>query len=80
MDLLAVQVSCMHADEANNILWLGHMDGRVSGFVLGPTPGSPINSQLIHQWQVCQAYLQSWNFEEKASPEETSLISDLPCI
>lgn len=42
----------MYADEVNNILWLGHMDGKVSGFVLGPTPGSPINSQLVHQWQV----------------------------
>ena len=42
----------MHADDVNHVLWLGHADGKVSGFALGPTAGAPINSQLIHQWQV----------------------------
>jgi len=41
----------MYTDEVNNILWMGHKDGKVSGFLLGPAAGSPINTRRIHQWQ-----------------------------
>lgn len=52
ISLSGMQIACMHADEVNNMLWLGHKDGKVSGYLLGPSPGTPLNAKLLHQWQV----------------------------
>ena len=48
----AGQVTCTFADPLSNILWLGHSDGRVSAFSMGDAPGTAVNGQLLHCWQV----------------------------
>ena len=51
---IRLQVSCTFVDEVTNILWVGHVDGKITAFSLGPTAGQPINSSRIIHWQVQQ--------------------------
>jgi len=46
-------VTCTFTDHLSNILWMGHSDGRVSAFSMGDAPGTAVNGQLLHCWQVC---------------------------
>ena len=48
----AGQVTCILADHLSNLLWLGHSDGHVSAFSMGDAPGTAVNGQLLHCWQV----------------------------
>lgn len=56
----AGQVTCTLADPLSNILWLGHSDGRVSAFSMGDAPGTAVNGQLLHCWQVNTADGAFW--------------------
>ena len=48
----AGKVTCMLADHLSNTLWMGHSDGRVSAYSMGDAPGTAVNGQLLHCWQV----------------------------
>ena len=45
------KVTCLMVDEMAGMLWLGHEDGRISGFPLGPKPGTSINTRRQISWQ-----------------------------
>ena len=48
----AGKVTCMLADHLSNTLWMGHSDGKVSAYSMGDAPGTAVNGQLLHCWQV----------------------------
>lgn len=54
-----VQVTCLHVDDIAKVLWVGHADGKISGYALGPAAGSPINTRRIHHWQVAHHCFQA---------------------
>ncbi|KAK9799381.1 hypothetical protein WJX73_007250 [Symbiochloris irregularis] len=45
------KVTCMCVDQASAMLWVGHSDGRVSGFSLKDTADSAINNRRKYSWQ-----------------------------
>lgn len=59
------KVTCLLADELANMLWVGHSDGKVTGHSLGDAPGTSINTQQVHCWQVmgmpCQCNSQMYS-------------------
>lgn len=42
----------MHVDEKNEVLWVGHMVGKVSAFSIAADPNGSLGSRLLLQFQV----------------------------
>lgn len=54
-----LQVTCMCMDQAGAMLWVGHSDGKVSGFSLKDSADSAVNNRRKYSWQVSFQVLTS---------------------